>query len=265
MKKNNILLGVRFAPILMALAALCISAAAYENNTSIVIESCHENSSYEEAINVYDEILRMDPENANAWQYRGEALEMQGRLDEAKQSFEKAMEASSRTIEKDPKNVEALWQKARSLQSLNRLEEAIGAFEQILVIDPGNADAWVNKAFSLRCLKRYNESIEAYDKAIEMIQSNATARLIQALELKAFVLRESGRQEEAVKAYDKVIELDPKNVDAWVKKAGALQKLGMQNEANMTLYEATEIIKSNDLPSNWTKLVMPQIGAEGSA
>ncbi len=50
------------------------------------------NRSYEDAITAYDIAIQMNPENAEAWHYIGEAFEAIGRTTEAEEAFESAKE-----------------------------------------------------------------------------------------------------------------------------------------------------------------------------
>ncbi len=50
------------------------------------------NHYYEEAITAYDIAIQMNPENAEAWYYIGEAFKALGRTTEAETAFESAKE-----------------------------------------------------------------------------------------------------------------------------------------------------------------------------
>jgi len=61
----------------------------------------------EDILAYFNKILELDPKDANAWYYKGNALARLGRCDEAAKCYDKALEI-------DPKNPNALeWIKAK--------------------------------------------------------------------------------------------------------------------------------------------------------
>jgi len=107
--------GTRSALVLIALAALCSYALAQEMTAEDLYKKGHEmyeNGSYQEAVEAYDEGLKMNPQNASAWHYRGMALASMGRGVEANRSLEKAIGSLDQMLLVDPKDPEALWLRA---------------------------------------------------------------------------------------------------------------------------------------------------------
>lgn len=80
---------------------------------------------YDEAIEIYDRVLSMNPENAHAWNNRGVALFSANRSEEA-------LECYDRSIEIDPENLDALRNKGYVLRSMGRIEEALEAYERVM-------------------------------------------------------------------------------------------------------------------------------------
>ena len=87
-------------------------------NTSSVREKCLEGDElrkqqrYSQALQAYEEALRMDPRNFYAWNGKGTTLYNQG-------NYKKALEAYSRATEIDPSNA-IVWVSAGLV--LNRLQ-----------------------------------------------------------------------------------------------------------------------------------------------
>ena len=80
---------------------------------------------YDEAIEIYDRVLSMNPENTHAWNNRGVALFNADRSEES-------LECYDRSIEIDPENLDALRNRGFVLRSMGRMEEALEAYERVM-------------------------------------------------------------------------------------------------------------------------------------
>ena len=154
-------------------------------------------SEYTLAIDCYDKAIELDPEDAYAWNNKGNTLNDLGRYEEALTCLDKA-------IELDPEGDAALHNIGNSLYGLGRYEEALTYFDKKIELDPKYAHAWHNKGSSLDSLGRYEQALTCYDKAIKLDPKYANA-----WNSKGSSLDSRGRYEEALTCYDKAIELDP--------------------------------------------------------
>ena len=82
-----------------------------------------------EAIEAYDEAIRMDPEFAQAWSDKGSALVELNRSEEAIEAYNKALEI-------DPQDAMTWYHKGLALASQGEYDESIKAFDKALEIDP---------------------------------------------------------------------------------------------------------------------------------
>lgn len=80
---------------------------------------------YDEAIEIYDRVLSMNPENTHAWNNRGVALFSAGRSEEA-------LECYDRSIGIDPENLDALRNRGYVLRSMGRMDEAMKAYDRVM-------------------------------------------------------------------------------------------------------------------------------------
>lgn len=80
---------------------------------------------YDEAIEIYDRVLSMNPENTHAWNNRGVALFSAGRSEEA-------LECYDRSIGIDPENLDALRNRGYVLRSVGRMDEAMKAYDRVM-------------------------------------------------------------------------------------------------------------------------------------
>ena len=156
-----------------------------------------EREDYEEALIAYEEVIRLDPNDAGAYIGRGEALYKLKR-------YEEALATHKLAIRLDLNNTRAYVGKGNALRALRRYHEASQAHEQAIRLDPENAVAYVGKGEVLRGLKRYEEALAAYEQAIRLDPENA-----YAYGGKGIVLRSLKRHEEALAAQERAIRLNP--------------------------------------------------------
>lgn len=114
---------------------------------------------YEEAIQAYDEALKINPQNANVWNNKGTALRNLGKDDEAIKAYGEALKI-------DPQFAIAWDNKGNALGILGRYDEANKAFNEALKINPQYADAWYGKGNNYFYSGDYNKAIEMFDRAI---------------------------------------------------------------------------------------------------
>jgi tetratricopeptide (TPR) repeat protein len=125
----------------------------------------YKNESYQEALNAYEQVLKIDPQNASAWHYRGLALVGMGHGVEANQSIQKAIEFLDQRLQKDPEDIEALWLKAEGMDLLGRSEKALEAYGRVAELNSTHTlGAWIRESDILAALGRYNLSVESFSR-----------------------------------------------------------------------------------------------------
>jgi tetratricopeptide (TPR) repeat protein len=111
-----------------------------------------------EALDAYDEVLRINPRDERAWSNRGIVLT------ELRQS-EAALDAYERAIRINPR-FEQAWFQAEVLSDLGQSQEAMAAHDQALRINPLNPNAWARKGRTLSVFGRNEEALAAFDQAL---------------------------------------------------------------------------------------------------
>ena len=101
----------------------------------------------EHAIQIYDEILRVNPTHIHALNYKGLALASLGNYEEAIQWYDKVLDIN-------PTDLSALNNKGVALYNLGYYEEAIQWYDKVLDIDPNDSDAKYNKKIALLSLNK---------------------------------------------------------------------------------------------------------------
>ncbi|RNJ78503.1 MAG: tetratricopeptide repeat protein [Nitrosopumilus sp. H8] len=103
---------------------------------------CAENSEYSEAMSLYDEALKRDPDNIRIIIDRGATLQNMGENRRAIRAYERALEIS-------PNHPDALLNKGSALHCESRYDEAISCYDVVLESDKMCAVAYAYKGLSL--------------------------------------------------------------------------------------------------------------------
>ena len=129
----------------------------------------HRAGKLEQAAQVYDEILRVDPANADALHLRGVLALQAGNPSEAIRRVRCA-------IEQRPNVPQYHNNLAAAYRSAGELDEAIASYRTSLKMDPNCAEAYNNLGNSLRDKGNVNEAIECFHRALELDPEFKTAR-----------------------------------------------------------------------------------------
>jgi tetratricopeptide (TPR) repeat protein len=192
-------------------------------------QSLFDQEKYYEAIDAYNNVIKLDSINTKAWTRKGEIFYALKKYDDALQSFEKA-------IELDFENLEAWLNKGASLEKMSKEGPAIKAYDRVIELDPNNLRAWFNKGVALDSIGRYGDGLIASEKAIELDPGNSNA-----WNNKGDALFHLGSYDESLAAFDRAIELDPRNAAAWSNKGTALNALGQKDESYSAFARAREL------------------------
>ncbi|MCX6677431.1 MAG: tetratricopeptide repeat protein [Methanothrix sp.] len=185
---------------------------------------------YDEAIQAYEEAIRLGPNYAKAWNNKGIALDNQGKHGEAIKAYDEA-------IRLDPNDADAWNNKGTTLgRDLGKYDEAIQVFDEAIRLNPNHVKAWSNKGIALAGQGKYDEAIQAYDEAIRLYPN-----LAEPWSNKGIALKNQGKYDEAIKCYDEAIRLDPNYAKAWNNKGGTLGQQGKYEEAIKACDEAIRL------------------------
>ena len=136
----------------------------------------------------------------------------------------------------DPKDVIDLHvtlERARQLASSRLWDRAVEQLESVLRRDPGNLAAMIDLAMVRDAAGDHEAARSLVERALSLDPSSSRLRLLLAnLEL------ERGDTGQALAVLDAVIEQDPRFVEALVRKATILGRLGRRTEARQSLETA---------------------------
>ena len=183
------------------------------------------------AIELYNALVKEDPDSPKLWNERGVCLQQAGRRAEAQASYDAALLADGEyalawnnlgvLFTQDPADERALesFQRALSVKRdlfaarLNlalalfqrrRLQLALEAYRQVLAEDLENATAWNGVGLVLVELRRFDDARNAFARAIDADPDNASAHYNLS-----FTLSNLGDFDGALRATKRALELDP--------------------------------------------------------
>lgn len=188
---------------------------------------------YGKAIEVYDLITDIMPEQPPAWNKKGYAYYQLGRNEEAIKCFDKALEYN-------PNSAYSMFYKSLVYMGLEDYENAEDMIVQALTIIPDNSEFLNNYCVILIRLGRNEEAIDIADKALLIDQDS-----VETYTNKAFALEDLNRFEEAIDCYDKALKINPNFFEAWHNKAYSLENLNMLDEAIECYEKALELSPNN--------------------
>ena len=165
---------------------------------------------FNEALESFEEALRIDPQFVEAHFNRGVALYFLKRHDEALESYARALALK-------PGLAEAHYNRGLALFDLQRFDEALAAYEQALAVRPAYAEAHLNRGLVLTRLGRYEEALASCERSLELKPD-----LVEAYIDRGNVLRHLGRTAEALVSCDRALQMRPDSAEAYLNRGAAL-------------------------------------------
>jgi tetratricopeptide (TPR) repeat protein len=192
---------------------------------------------YAEAVDAYNQSLKLNASDAKVFTYRGVALQHLGANNDAMRDFEQALIINP--------NESAAWQgKAATYIELGQYHPAIKAADKAIELPHTGEDkienAYLLRGFALNRLENYDDALLAFDKAIEI-----DPKRVDLWQNKAYSLTKLGRFMEVLKCYEVMSVIEPHNAEIWSKKGEIHLALGQINEANEAFSIAKGLIKQN--------------------
>ncbi len=138
---------------------------AYDSQEAQILlqqaNSLLDNHYYDEAVNLYNQLLIIEKDNIEAWNNRGNALA-------ALKLYKQSIASYDKAIRLQVHQHHAWYNRGNVLAQIERYSEAIYSYEQALRIKPNKYEAWINRGVALSKLQRYQEAIDSYDEAITL-------------------------------------------------------------------------------------------------
>jgi tetratricopeptide (TPR) repeat protein len=179
---------------------------------------------YPEAINAYQNVLSVQPNNIHALQGLSIALYSQGRYDEALQTINKAIAA-------DPVNSQLFYTKAQILDAQDKHLEALEAYLTFTAMAPDDAA-------SLMAQRRANE----LHKIVEPRLSQGWQNYLQGLQYLSL-----HQPQQAIQYFEKYQSLEPNNPVSGILLGQAYLDMGQPDKAIPYFESAVKLKADNPL------------------
>jgi predicted O-linked N-acetylglucosamine transferase (SPINDLY family) len=229
--------------------------------------ACHRQGKLQEAENIYAQILKQQPDHADALHLMGALRFQQGQPTVGLELVEKAMA-------RHPDQSFYHNTRGRILMALGRGAEAVADLERAVALEPQNAEAYFNLAETLLQRGQLAEAEATYRRALTLrpIFAQAAEGLGNALRLQgdlggalpylqlatslepqsypyalnlALVFHMLGHLDLAIDRYQKILEQHPQQVDARMNLASCFALIGDKQRSIEEFAKAREIAPHN--------------------
>jgi predicted O-linked N-acetylglucosamine transferase (SPINDLY family) len=179
----------------------------------------HEAGRLREAGELYEQVLRIDPEHPDALHFSGLAAHQSGQA-------ELAVASMTRAIEKEPGNPVYFLNFAQVLEAGGDLDRAIACYGQAISLDAGLEMAHFRLGIALTQKWRLEDAVTSLSQALRINPGSH-----QAAGNMGNALHKLGKLEEAIVCYRKAIALNPTYVEAHNNLGTVLHELSRFDEA----------------------------------
>jgi Flp pilus assembly protein TadD len=183
----------------------------------------------ENAVAVYTDILRTDPNHFDA-------LHMLGVAALQAERYEAAIQWITHAIRQNPRVAAAHNNLALACMKAGRTEDAAESYRHVLALRPDAMDTHAQYTMALTKLGRLDEALASCAEWVARYPGAAAPRLSQAV-----VLRCLECPEEALASCEAATALEPTLAEAWDKRGAALRDLGRLPEALASFERAIEL------------------------
>ena len=136
--------------------------------------SVYQSEQYDIAINLITQAIQIDSTKPLFFTNLGNAFQKQGKLEQSAQAYQKA-------IQIQPDYADAYYNLGNAFQKQGKLEQSTQAYQKAIQIQPDYAEAYFNLGNSLREQGKLKESTQAYQKAIQIQPDYADAHFNLAM------------------------------------------------------------------------------------
>jgi len=216
---------------------LKIAADADPQNLPIRLTLAHSllwSKQYSKVLDVYKEILALDPDSAEADMLAGEALDEMSDPSGAIEMFRKAVKAK-------PNEPDVHFGLGYLLWSQKQYAEAIREFQAELANNPEHAQSMLYTADADIQTNQYADAAPLLEKAVKLDPSLGLAHLDLGI-----LAANDGHNDEAVREFLAAEKLIPNDVNVHWRLGRLYRAMGKKEEAQAELEKASTITKSAD-------------------
>jgi protein O-GlcNAc transferase len=186
-------------------------------------------SDYNTATDYIKKALQLNPHFADAYNNLGIIYQNKGQLHEAVVHYQRALQLK-------PNFVHANYNLAIVLQAAGQIEEALSYYQKTIALNPNIAGAYYYSGVILQMKGQHEEAIAYYLKTIELDPGHLDAYNNLGVEL-----QNQEQFEKAIQCYQRAIELDPNYAQAYNNLGNALNEVGQWEKAIESYVKAVTI------------------------
>lgn len=192
----------------------------------------------EEAEQLIDQVLKIEPENPDAQSIRGMMALRDGEIELAIELLEKALKQFPAGPAKTMKPIKAqyLVMLAQAYGLMENYEEMRKKAQQAIDMAPDSAEAWFHLAKARYELEDDEGSEKAIKRAIKLDDTNGLAHFHLG-----WILMNKGELKEAATSFERAIQLLPNDAETAAALGFVQARLGMLDEAIQTARHALEL------------------------
>jgi len=179
----------------------------------------HQAGRVSEAIEHYQRVLELEPDNLSALINLGAAHRQTGALENAETSLRRAVEIN-------PNHGGTHYNLGNTLKDMGRLEDAANSFRRAVQLDPELAAAHNNLGDALSSLGQTDRAVECYQQALQVSPDNP-----DALNNLGNAYKRLGNFPDAITCLEKAATLAPGNPEMRNNLGSALRDSGHHSEA----------------------------------
>jgi tetratricopeptide (TPR) repeat protein len=231
----------RLSLLVLLLAASTVSArppaspynalkakAAVERGEKLVVEK-----KYDEAIKEFNTAIRLDPNNAEAYQSRAGSWGY-------KSDWLRAIADCNEAIKLNPRATDSFYIRSSAWAQLDQYANAFKDLDQALDLDPKNAPALLLKGTLYGMQGKFDLALKYLDEAVKADPNNPEGYAARG------AVRTLNRQwDKAIADFDESLRLKPNDVDTLVNRGGAWGEKGDVDKAVKDLNEAIRLDPRN--------------------
>ncbi|NTW52808.1 MAG: tetratricopeptide repeat protein [Chlorobiaceae bacterium] len=191
---------------------------------------CHRQGEIEQAQALYQEVLRVAPDHAQAMHLSGVIASRSG-------DHLKAVRLIGRAIATCPDNAAFHFNLGNAYNRLKKFDAALASYDQAISINPDYSKAFTNRGIVLNELKRFDAALESYGKAISIKPDNQ-----EAYSNRGVLLRELRHFDAALENFDKALSINPDFAEAFTNRGILFKELNQLDAALDSFDKAITII-----------------------
>ncbi|WP_017654707.1 serine/threonine-protein kinase [Fortiea contorta] len=166
----------------------------------------YQRGNYQGAVGDLTEVITISPQNALAYNRRGDAFYRLG-------NYEKARADASRAIRLNPQDGNAYYDRAFALYGLEKYPEAIADYTKAIKLNSQSAYAYYGRGMARAQIRDYQGSAADFSTAIALQPSYAAAYVQRGI-----IHRRLRQKQAAIEDFDTVIDLNPNDAQAYYQR-----------------------------------------------